>query len=126
MNELDQRIKQALERATDLPESIESPDMADELIEVFQGSRSWIMKWAVFKGASAACLLFFCIYQFFQQTSTMAMLAYASAAMLCAIGYAAVVLFVWIQMQHNNTVREVKKLELQIALLNQQLGDRDS
>lgn len=124
MNELDQRIKQALERATDLPEGFESPGVANELVEVFHGQRAWLMKWAVIKMVSAGVIMLFCIYQFFQQTSTMAMMGYASAVLLCAIAYSAVALFVWIQVNHNNTVREVKKLELQIALLNQQMSQK--
>ncbi len=118
---LDKRIMAALESATDLPENPE-PDLTEEIIETFSGRHSFLMKWAAFKAVAAALMICFCIYQFFQQDSNMAMIAYASATILCAVAYAAVFLVFWIQMNHNRTVREIKRVELQLALLFSEIG----
>ena len=126
MNELDTRIQAALQAATELPERIPEPSLADEVLETFQGRHRWLMILSFIKTGFVAALMVFCIFQFFQQESTMAMIAYASATMICAVSYGCLILFLWIQMNHNTTVREVKRLELQLALLTRELKDKES
>ena len=124
MDKLDSQIMAALESATDLPDHLEEPDLTDEIIETFHGRHSFLMKWAAFKALAAVLLICFCLYQFFQQDSTMAMIAYASATIMCAVAYAAIFLVFWIQMNHNRTVREIKRVELQLALLAGKLSEK--
>ena len=81
------------------------------------------MKWAAIKAVFAVGLILFCMVQCFQQDSMMAMIAYASMTVLCAVAYCGVFLFIWIQMNHNVTVREIKRVELQLALLTQKLSE---
>ncbi len=121
MNNLDQRIQALLKQASDLPEHIDEPSVADEIISTFKGRRSWLLKWAAVKMIAAVVFMLFFAYQFFQQDSVMAMIAFATGTLLCAFAYASVFLFVWIQMNHNNTVSEIKRLELQLAILSRKL-----
>ena len=44
-------------------------------------------------------------------------------ALLCAMAYAAIFLFIWVQMNHNTTVGEIKRVELQLALLAKAIKD---
>jgi hypothetical protein len=60
------------------------------------------------------------------QETMMAMIAYASLAIICTVAYAAIFLFIWVQMNHNTTVGEIKRIELQIALLSKQLSQDSS
>ncbi len=126
MNKLDTRIQAALQAATELPETIPEPTLAEEVLETFQGRRRWLMILSFIKLGFVAALLIFCVFQFFQQETTMAMIAYAMGATILAISYGCVFLFLWIQMNHNTTVREVKRLELQLALLTRELKDKES
>jgi len=48
---------------------------------------------------------------------------FLSAAIRCVVIYGCVFLFIWIQMNQNTTVREVKRLELQLLRLANQLED---
>lgn len=75
---------------------------------------------------AAGALFYFCIYQFFLQESTMAMLAYGFAVVMCVTIYGCILLFFWIQMKHNTTAREPKRVELQLALLSRQLQQEDA
>ena len=122
MNELDKRIQAALEAATELPASVPEPTITEEILETFRGRHSWIMISGGVKMALASILMVICAYQFFQQDTMMAMLAYATLVTVCAITSGCVILFLWVQMNHNTTVREIKRLELQIALLLRQLS----
>lgn len=111
--------------ATELPDNIPEPTLTEELLETITGRHEFLMKWIVIKAVAAVGLMLFCIWQFFQQDSPMAMLAYATAILLCAIGYAAVVTFFWIRLNHNTTIREIKRLELQMALMARQAQQRE-
>lgn len=125
MNDLDNQIQAVLKAASDLPDNGNEPNLTDEILSTFRGRHSWLMKWGVFKMVIAAVMMLVFAYLFFQQESTMAMIAYASLTLMCVIAYAAVFLFIWVQMNHNTTVREIKRLELQIVLLTRALKDPD-
>jgi hypothetical protein len=62
-------------------------------------------------------LWIFCIYQFFHQEAIMAMIAYASGAIMCAVVIVAITVFFWQEVSKNIFTREIKRLELQVALL---------
>jgi len=71
-----------------------------------------------------AILMIFCAVQFFQQETMMAMMAYATATIVFVVSYACIFLFLWNQMNHNSTAREIKRLELQVALLIRELKNK--
>ncbi len=125
MNELDAKIRQALQAATELPDSIPEPSLTEELMGTFKGRHSFLNISGAIKMVVAGLIFYFCIYQFFQQDSIMGMLAYATAALICMGVACTTMLWLWVQMNHNTTVREVKKLELQLALLTQELQQRN-
>ena len=123
MNTLDSKIQAALAAASDLPDDITQPNLASDIIDTLRGRHSWLMKWGVVKMIIAVILMCFCAYQFFMQDTMMGMIAYASATIICVIGYVAVFLFIWVQMNHNTTVSEIKRVELQLALLTKAIKD---
>ena len=121
MNDLDTKIRQALQAATELPASIPEPSITEELMATFQGRHSFLNISGAIKMICAGLIFYFCIYQFFQQDTMMAMLAYATAAIICMAVACTTMLWLWVQMNHNTTVREIKRLELQMSLLTQEL-----
>ncbi len=125
MNELDTKIRQALQAATELPGAIPDPSLTDEILETFKGRHSFLNISGAIKMVVGGLIFYFCIYQFFQQDSTMAMIAYATAAVICMGVATTTMLWLWVQMNHNTTVREIKRLELQMALLTQELQQRN-
>ena len=124
MNELDSRIQAALEAATELQDPILEPTLTEEFLESFQGTHGWLIMGGWLKTLAVLALMVFCVYQFFQQETVMGMLAYASLTVVCIVVHGAIMLFVWIQMNHNTTVREIKRLELQVAMLLKQLKEK--
>ncbi len=121
MNELDTKIRQALRAATELPDSIPEPSLTEEILETFHGRHSFLNISGAIKMVVAGLIFYFCIYQFFQQDSMMALIAYATAALICMLAACTTMLWLWVQMNHNTTVREIKRLELQLNLLTQEL-----
>ena len=126
MNDLDVKIRQALQAATELPDAIPEPSLTDEFLATFKGRHSFLNISGAIKMVVAGLIFYFCVYQFFQQETTTGMLAYATAALICMATACTTMLWLWVQMNHNTTVREIKKLELQMALLTAELqGNRD-
>jgi phosphotransferase system glucose/maltose/N-acetylglucosamine-specific IIC component len=76
------------------------------------------------KMAVVGVLMLLCIFQFFQQETMMAMIAYATATVVFTVSYGCIFLFLWSQMNHNTTEREIKRLELQVALLIRELKNK--
>ena len=124
MNQLDKRIQEALQAASELPESIDETTLLQDILDTFQGKHRGLMIVTGIKMAVMVVLMLFCIFQFFQQETMMAMMAYATAAVFCVVAYACIFLFLWNEMNHNTTAREIKRLELQVALLIRELKDK--
>ncbi len=124
MNQLDQRIQEALQAASELPESIDETTLLQDILDTFQGKHRGLMIITGIKMAAVAVLMLFCIFQFFQQETMMAMMAYATATVVFVVSYACIFLFLWNQMNHNTTAREIKRLELQVALLIRELKNK--
>jgi Flp pilus assembly protein TadB len=124
MNQLDKRIQEALQAASELPESIDETTLLQDILDTFQGKHRGLMIITGIKMAVVAFLMLFCIVQFFQQETMMAMMAYATATVVFVVSYACIFLFLWNQMNHNTTAREMKRLELQVALLIRELKDK--
>ena len=124
MNQLDKRIQEALQAASELPESIDETTVLQDILDTFQGKHRGLMIITGIKMAVAAVIMLFCIVQFFQQETMMAMMAYATATVVFTVSYGCVFLFLWNQMNHNTTAREIKRLELQVALLIRELKNK--
>ena len=45
----------------------------EQLLETLNGRQSFLMRWAVIKAVAAVTLMLFCMWQFFQQETLMAM-----------------------------------------------------
>ena len=123
MTTLDSKIQAALASASGLPDDITEPNLASDLIDTLHGRHSWLIKWGLVKMALAFVVMCICAYQFFMQETTMAMIAYATVIVICIVAYATIFLFIWVQMNHNTTVSDIKRVELQLALLAKSLKD---
>ena len=114
MNELDQRIQTLLEEATNSTPH-DTPTLADELIDLFNGRNRQLMRLAAIKMVVAGLLFYFCCYQFFQQDDLRPMLAYATGAVIFVVIASATILYLWMQLNHNTTRRELKRLEMRLT-----------
>ena len=121
MNDLDNKIRLALQAATELPAAIPEPTLTEEFLATFKGRHSFLNISGAIKMISAGLIFYLCVYQFFQQETMMAMMAYGIGALICMVVASTTMLWLWVQMNHNTTVHEIKKLELQISLLTREL-----
>ena len=125
-NELDNHIKAALQQdsLTHESSSVFGDQIAiiiEEVSQTFSGQHRVLLLWSVAKMIGTVILMIFAIYQFFHQESMMALVAYASLAVICVVAEATIFLTIWISIHNNNRQRDIKRLELQVALLGDKL-----
>jgi hypothetical protein len=66
-----------------------------------------------------------CIYLFFVEKHLTYMLAYGLAVVICFQTMVTIAIFIWQEVTKSNTTREIKRLELQVALLIDYLKEKE-
>lgn len=122
MNKLDDAIRQTLSKEeAALLESIGADQpLSHQLLQTLQGKLAWMNAVAWFAGFAVAGALAFCGWQFFHAPDIREMLIWGAGGGLACAGVVLIKTWFWLEMQKNSVVREVKRLELQIALLVKQ------
>lgn len=124
MKDLDKKIEQALKDATGSVSITDEATVMQDIVSTFQGQYRNILILAWIKATAFTILLFYSVYQFFYQETMMGMLAYASLAIISTITMATIYIIFYVFLNKNITTREIKRLELQIALLTNKLEQR--
>lgn len=100
-------------------DELDEKNLLGKLGEVYRGKMGWlaiimnIMHLVIFG------LFVYCLVQFFGTENTNELLKWASAGFLCMIFMGMLKLYVWMQMDKNDILREIKRLELQVATMSQ-------
>lgn len=117
MSELDVKIQAALNRIDTLPPTADPSTLQQDIMHAFNVHRRKIMIIAGMKFLAAIILMIFCIFRFFQQTETLEQIAYATVTLMCCITISTIYSFFWLELSQSTLSREIKRLELQVALL---------
>ena len=127
MSDLDSRIRSALESVSN--ESLYLGDemklLYQDIAATFKGRYRVLLTVAWFKLVVTMACAFACIYLFFVEEELKFMLAYGFAVVICFSTAVTIAIFIWQEITKNNTTREIKRLELQIALLIDYLKERE-
>ena len=119
MKELDDRIREALRRenAALADEFAGEPSLFEMVAETFQGRHRWLvamtMFWTLvfFVGAVVAGA------KFFWAAEMREMMLWAGACLFCVLAVSMMKSWYWMELNKNAVLREVKRVELQIARL---------
>src|SRR5262245_47691533 len=123
MNELDRAIRQSLSAEdTELFDRLGADQVLHrQVLDAFEGR----LRWFNAAGWIAGAVLFgvACIFgwRFWIAQDLADMLRWAATSALAFAGIALIKVWFWLELQKNAVVREVKRLELQVASLAQQL-----
>ena len=117
MENLDARIEQALKDATGSVGISDEASVKQDLAATFRGQYRALFMLAWVKLFAVALLLLWSVYEFFTQTGAQAQLAFATLAVICTVTIGIIYTLFWISMNKQMTNREIKRLELQVALL---------
>ena len=119
MTQIDEAIRQALsaEDAKALERYGADPSVLQQVLEAFRGRMALLNTVGWIAGAAMFGFGLYCGWRFMGTTDVVAMLRWGAGAGLAALGVAMVKLWFWAGLQSNAVIREVKRLELQVARL---------
>jgi len=115
---IDELIKETLNQdEAKFYDELEEHNLIGKLGEVFKGKMGWLAILMNVVHLVIFGVLIYCIFQFFGTNETNQLIKWASAGFLCIIVMGMLKLYIWMQMDKNDILREMKRLELQVATL---------
>ena len=119
---IDELIKETLnQEEAKFYDELEEQNLFGKLGGIYKSKLGWLVVIMNIAQVVFVGLLIYCIVQFFQSfdaDATHELIYWASAGFVCAIAMSMIKQFVWMQMNKNDILRELKRLELQIAVLS--------
>ena len=119
MTNIDAKIKRALE-ATDVDLADEfdgDQSMMEMVFDVFRGTQKWLTFLAIFWGLVFMAASVFGIIQLFKTQEPREHILWALGVVFCVAGVSMMKIWFWMQMNRNSILREIKRVELQVARL---------
>ncbi len=121
---IDELIKETLnEEEAKFYDELEEQNLIGKLGEVYKGKMGWLAMIINVVLLVIFGLFIYCIVQFFAGNETNELIKWASAGFLCMTAVGMLKLFIWMQMDKNDILREMKRLELQVATLSSKLDN---
>ncbi len=119
MNQIDDAIRQALsaEDAEALERYATDPSLMQRVLEAFSGRLALLNALALFVGFALFGIGLYSAWRFMSEPDVVGMLKWGGATGLAALCLIATKLWFWSELRSNAVIREVKRLELQVARL---------
>ena len=119
---IDELIKETLTREeAAFYDDLEEQNLIGKIGGVYKGKLGWLAAIMNVVHLLMFMAFIYCIVQFFNTEVTNELIKWASAGFLSMIAMGMLKLFIWMQMDKNDILRELKRLELQIATLSTRL-----
>lgn len=122
--EIDQLIKEALtEEEAKFYDDLDEQNLLQMFGEVFMGKNKWIVIMMNIVNVIVLGFFVYCIIQFFKTDVTNELIKWAVAGVFCMLMLSMLKLYIWMQMDKNSIIRELKRLELQVSTLSSKLHE---
>lgn len=116
MNELDDKIREALsEQDRALMAHFDEQGLFGQLGGLFQGKLAWLSMVTMVAGLVMFAIGVYAAWQFATAGDVATMLRWGGIAWFGMMSVIMIKLWSWMRMETNRTLREIKRLELQIA-----------
>jgi Family of unknown function (DUF6768) len=124
-HEIDEKIRQALaaEDAEIYAQFAQEPSLIEQGLELLQSRNRWATALVMIVMAIFLILGCYSLWKFFGAQETKPLIGWAMGCAFCLAVVSMMKIWAWMEIQKNNTVREIKRLELQVARLTQRLGE---
>ena len=124
LERIDDLIKEALSKEeAEFYDQLEEQNLLEKIGETFKGKTGWLVVFMNLMNLFFFVLFVYCCIQFFNTDETNELIKWTAAGFLCWSFMAFIKLYVWMQMNKNDVLRELKRLELQVSVLsNKQKG----
>jgi len=119
MKEIDREIRDTLreEDAAVDASSVQEITMFHGAMDLFRGRLRWLAIGFALALVGLAALAAFTVIRFFQATEVRGMLIWGIGFMLCVVAGIGLKVLSWVELSKNTLMREIKRLELQVACL---------
>ncbi|WP_411031027.1 DUF6768 family protein [Spongiimicrobium sp. 3-5] len=119
---IDELIKEALTKEeAKFYDELGEQNLFGKINEVYRGKMGWLAIIMNIVHLVIFVLFVYCIVAFFNTDVTNELIKWSAAGFLCMIVMGMLKLYVWMQMDKNDLLRELKRLELQISALTNKL-----
>ena len=113
---IDELIKEALsEEEAKFYDSLDEKDLFGKLESVYRGKLGWLAMLITVIQLIIFILFIYCTIQFFNVESTEELIKWGAGGFLSLLAVTMLKLFIWMQMDKNDILLALKKLELQLA-----------
>ena len=120
--EIDELIHQALsEDEAKFYDQLGEQSIFEMVGGLFQGRLKWITVIMMIVAVIVFVIGVYSLVQFFKVEGLRLMMIWAGAFFLCMMTVALLKLFSWMQIDKNAILRELKRLELQVSMLNKKM-----
>jgi len=117
--EIDQIIKESLTaEEAQFYNELEEQNLLDQLGSLFKTKMGWLIVVMNIVIIVMFALSIYCVVQFFNTDNTNELIKWVAAGFICWSSVAMIKLFLWMQMDKNAILRELKRLELQVASMS--------
>jgi hypothetical protein len=124
--ELDRLIRDALRQEdADLLGQFEEQSTVELLTESFRGRRRVVAIGGVAANVLLLVVAIRSVVGFLEAGDQRTMLIWAGGVALCVVAITAIKIWYWLEMARLALARDIRRVELQVALLLQRLADRD-
>ncbi|PWL37514.1 hypothetical protein DKG77_14480 [Flagellimonas aquimarina] len=124
IEKIDELIKEALtQEEAKFYDDLGEQNIIEKLGSVFKGKTGWLAIIMNLFNLIIFGLLIFCVVQFLNTEITNELIKWGTGIFACLIFMGMIKLFVWMQMDKNDILRELKRLELQISTLSHKKND---
>ncbi len=119
MSNIDAKIRRALEATdTDLADEFDGDQSMMEMVfDTFRGTQKWLSFVAIFGGFVFMAGSVFGVIQLFKAQEPHEHILWALGVVFCFSAISMMKIWFWMQMNRNSILREIKRVELQVARL---------
>lgn len=122
MEEIDQLIKESLSKEeAQFYDELDEQSILEMVTGLFRTRHRWIMIMMNVVTIISFVLFIYCVVQFFDAEETNELIKWAVGGGVCLMIVSMLKVFSWMQMDKNAILRELKRLELQVASLSGKL-----
>lgn len=125
-DDVDARIHAAL--TTDLPSDLDfkfdEQSLFAQAKQIFRGRNRWIN--LIMVACSLVCVVLsgYAAFRFYWATEVKELIAWSVAFMVGLLAVSVMKIWAWLEMEKYSTIREIKRLELQVVTLREQFPKR--
>ncbi len=117
-DQIDEMIKETLTREeAAFYDSLDEQGLIRKIGEIYKGKMGWLAMIMNVVHLLIFAVFVYCLIQFLGTDETNALIQWSAAGFFCLIAMCMLKVYVWMQMDKNDLLREMKRLELQLASL---------